>query len=120
MTNSKAYIGILDNLGFNYIEVYQNTLPSIAYPILKNQYQTIPQILHLFQQHQSTNKLEPMADRQLNHHMRYSIKNFVLSQKEPPAYVYVYNTRVSKWYCFDTENRGFTSFSKLEQLVQSV
>lgn len=108
-----AFIGILDNAGYNYVEVSHNATPDKAYPLLVKNYTNTQSILALLNQHKSTNKFEPLSNRLLNEQMRYAIKQFVLNLKQPPKYAYVFNTRINKWYCFDVENRGFTSFSKL-------
>lgn len=108
-----AFIGILDNAGYNYVEINHNTSPSQAYPLLVNNYNNTQTILALLAQHKPTNKFKPLANRLLNEQMRYAIKQFVLGLENPPKYAYVFNTRINKWYCFDTTNKGFTSFSKL-------
>lgn len=108
-----AFIGILDNAGYNYVEVSHNADPNNAYPLLVKNYNNVPAILALLNQHKPTNKFKPLANRLLNEQMRYAIKQFVLGLEQTPDYAYVFNTRINKWYCFDTKNRGFTSFSKL-------
>ena len=104
---STAYIGILDQTGYNYALVTENTTPDKAYPILNTHYNNLSKIYELL----------AMKDRLLNNEMRYSIKYFIANQKDKPNYAYVFNTKTQKWYCFDSEKNGFVSFTKLLKYV---
>lgn len=112
-----AYIGILDNVGFSYISVNENTTPEKAYPLLTNHYNTIPKIEELLSYYHTSKQFKPMMNRLLTNEMRYSIKYFAINQKTQPEYVYVFNAKTQKWYCFDSQKQGFTSLTKLQRYI---
>lgn len=114
---STAYIGILDQTGYNYALVTENATPDKAYPILNNHYNNLSKIYELLATYKTSAQFKHMKDRLLNNEMRYSIKYFIANQKDKPDYAYVFNTKTQKWYCFDSNKNGFVSFTKLLKYV---
>lgn len=79
---STAYIGILDQTGYNYALVTENATPDKAYPILNNHYNNLSKIYELLTTYKTSAQFKPMKDRLLNNEMRYSIKYFIANQKK--------------------------------------
>ena len=112
---ANAYIGILetDNT-FNYVKITENSEPYKAYPLLNTHYRSYTQAIDLVNYYQPIETVTLKSNKISD--MRYDIKHklAIICYHSSISYIYVYHKRMEQWYCYDLNNNGWISLTKLK------